>query len=123
MEGHQDGAWGLATLQVVRSVSPARTVGGWLAEWLGIRAQSSPGVVVSPDKSNALMREVTVAPLVKGDHLSPFRVPCSFQGRSGHVLLGQMETVPVDRLRRHVGVLDPTSLETVLGGLDELFGD
>jgi mRNA-degrading endonuclease toxin of MazEF toxin-antitoxin module len=83
----------------------------------------SPCVVVSPDQSNALMREVTMAPLVTGDHLSPFRVPLSLQGKGGHVLLGQMETVPVNRLRRHLGVLDPKSLETVLGGLEELFGD
>ena len=69
------------------------------------------------------MLEVTVAPLVTGDHPSPFRVPQSFQGKGGYVLLGQMETVPVHRLRRHLGVLDPKSLETVLGGLDELFGD
>ena len=86
-------------------------------------AKPSPCVVVSPDQSNALMLEVTVAPLVTGDHTSPFRVPLSFQGKDGHVLLGQMETVPVNRLRRRLGVLDPKSLETVLGGLDELVGD
>ena len=104
-------------------MSPARTVGSRLAEWLGIRAQSSPGVVVSPEESNALMREVTVAPLVTGEHPSPFRVPCSFQGRRGHVVLNEMYTVPVHRLERQLGALDGESLRTVLGGLRELFGD
>jgi len=104
-------------------VLPARTVVGRFAEWLGIRAEASPGVVVSPDESNALMREVTVAPLVTGDSPSPFRVPCSFQGRRGHVVLNEMDTVPVDRLGRQLGALDSESLRTVVGGLRELFGD
>ena len=104
-------------------MSPARTVGSRLAEWLGIRAQPSPGVVVSPEESNAVMREVTVAPLVMGEHRSPFRVPCSFQGERGHVVLDQMDTVPVDRLGRQLGALDGESLGTVVGGLRELFGD
>ena len=55
---------------------------------------------MTPDESNALMREVTVAPLITGT-TSPFRVPCSFQDRSGHVLLEKRETVPVSRLQRH----------------------
>jgi mRNA interferase MazF len=46
-----------------------------------------PCVIVAPDELNALLRTFIVAPLSTGSHLYPFRVPCRFQGRAGHIVL------------------------------------
>jgi hypothetical protein len=40
-------------------------------------------VVVSSDELNVNLRTVIVAPLTKGGHAYPFRVPCKFGGKDG----------------------------------------
>ena len=53
-----------------------------------------PCVIVSPDELNVYLRTFIVAPLTTGGHPYPFRVPCRFGRRAGHVVL--------DQIRHHV---------------------
>ena len=63
--------------------------------------KTRPCVVVSPDELNTHLRTVIVAPLTTGGSY-PFRVPCTFQGKSGHVVLDQIRTVDqADQTSRH----------------------
>lgn len=78
-------------------------------------------LVVSPDELNANIRTFIVAPLTTGGHLYPFRIPCRFGGRSGHIVLDQIRTVDRDRLMRRLGRLSPTTLNRALGVLQEMF--
>lgn len=86
----------------------------------GIR-KTRPCVVVSPDELNAHLRTFIVAPLTTGGHSYPFRMPCRFQGKSGHVVLDQIRTVDRERLVRHLGALSPLALGQALGVLREMF--
>jgi len=83
--------------------------------------KTRPCVVVSPDELNAHLRTFIVAPLTTGGHAYPFRVPCRFRGKSGHVVLDQVRTVDRERLVRHMGRLPPATLGRALGLLQEMF--
>ena len=83
--------------------------------------KTRPCVVVSPDELNAHLRTFIAAPLTTGGHAYPFRVPCRFRGKSGHVVLDQVRTVDRERLVRHMGRLPPATLGRALGVLQEMF--
>ncbi len=84
--------------------------------------KTRPCVVVSPDELNAHLSTFIVAPLTTGGHSYPFRMPCRFRGKSGHVVLDQIRTVDRERLVRRLGALSPLALGQALGVLREMFG-
>ena len=83
--------------------------------------KSRPCVVVSPDELNAHMGTFIVAPLTAGGHPYPFRIPCRFQGKRGHVVADQLRTVDRERLLDHRGDLAPATLAQVLAVLQAMF--
>jgi mRNA interferase MazF len=83
--------------------------------------KTRPCTVVSPDELNAYLRTFIVAPLTTGGHPYPFRAPCRFGGKSGHVVLDQIRVVDRERLVRRLGRLAPTTLIRVLAVLHEMF--
>ncbi len=80
-----------------------------------------PCAIVSPDELNTNLRTFIVAPLTSGGHSYPFRVPCKFQGRSGHRVLDQIRTVDRERLIRRLGRLSSSALGRALAILQEMF--
>jgi len=85
--------------------------------------KTRPCVVVSPDELNAELGTFIVAPLTTGSHPYPFRVPCRFGGRAGHVVLDQVRKVDRERLVRRLGKLSPDALTTTLAILREMFAE
>lgn len=83
--------------------------------------KTRPCVVVSPDEINAHSRTVIVAPLTTGSHVYPFRVPCRFAGRKGHMVLDQIRTVDCERLVRKLGRISSATLQQALEILQEMF--
>jgi len=80
-----------------------------------------PCLVISPDELNDKIQTIIVAPLTKGSHSYPFRVPCRFQGKSGYIVLDQIRTVDRERLVRHLGAVSPQALQRSLAILQEMF--
>ena len=80
-----------------------------------------PCVVVSPDELNHHLRTCIVAPMSTGGHPYPFRIPCRFAGKSGHVILDQLGTVDHERFRKRLGVLSPVTMQRALTVLGEMF--
>jgi len=78
-------------------------------------------VVVSPDELSTHLRTFIVAPLTTGGYSYPFRVACTFQGRSGHVVLDQIRTVDQERLVKRLGRLSLPVLGQALAVLREMF--
>jgi mRNA interferase MazF len=83
--------------------------------------KTRPCVVVSPDELNTHLRTFIVAPLTTGGYSYPFRVACTFQGKSGHVVLDQIRTVDQERLVKRLGSLPLPALGRALGVLREMF--
>jgi mRNA interferase MazF len=83
--------------------------------------KARPCVVVSPDDLNAHLRTVIVAPMTKGGHPYPFRVPCKFAGKEGFVVVDQIRAVDVERFTKRLGRVGPTTLSRSLEVLQAMF--
>jgi mRNA interferase MazF len=83
--------------------------------------KTRPCVVVSPDELNEHLRTVIIAPLTTIAHPFPFRVPCRFQDKDGHIVTDQLRTVDRQRLVRPLGRLPAPTLARLLVVLQEMF--
>ena len=83
--------------------------------------KARPCVVVSPPEMHDHLRTVIVAPMTTGAHAAPFRVPVSFGGKKGLILLDQIRSLDKVRLARRLGALPGTTLSATLRTLQEVF--
>lgn len=85
--------------------------------------KTRPCLVVSPDELNGILRRIIVAPITGGSHPAPFRVPTTFRGKPGLILLDQIRTVDRARLVTRMGVIDEPALAAALAVLVRMFGE
>jgi len=83
--------------------------------------KTRPALVVSPDEMNAHISTVIIAPMTTKGRNYPTRVPCTFQGKTGEVVLDQLRTVDKTRLVKRLGRLDAVASDAVLAVLAEMF--
>jgi mRNA interferase MazF len=89
---------------------------------LGSEIQKTrPCVVVSPDEMNRFLKTAIIAPLTTKGREYPTRVPCSFQGKDGLVVLDQIRTVDKLRLVKRLGIIDEDTGHQILDVLQEMF--
>lgn len=89
---------------------------------LGSEIQKTrPCVVVSPDEMNRFLKTAIIAPLTSKGREYPTRVPCSFQGKDGLVVLDQIRTVDKLRLVKRLGIIDEDTGYQILDVLQEIF--
>ena len=97
----------------------------WLAQLdpnLGSEIQKTrPCVVISPDEMNAHLKTVIVAPMTTGSRSAGFRIPLTFQGKQGLIVLDQIRTLDRVRLIRRLGGLRPATLALTLQTLQAMF--
>ena len=83
--------------------------------------KTRPALVVSPNEMNTAISTVIIAPMTTKGRDYPSRVPCTFQGKSGQVVLDQLRTVDKQRLVKRLGEVEVATADTVLETLAELF--
>ena len=83
--------------------------------------KTRPCLVVSPDDMNEHLSTVIVAPMTTRGRQYPSRVPCSFQGKQGQIVLDQLRTVDKVRLVRRLGHIGSVTGRLVLERLTEMF--
>ncbi|HEU5314906.1 MAG TPA: type II toxin-antitoxin system PemK/MazF family toxin [Chloroflexota bacterium] len=83
--------------------------------------KTRPCVVVSPDELNHTLQTVIIAPMTTVGRTYPWRVPVTFGGKRGWVVLDQLRAVDRDRLVRRLGSLSASASSDVLAVLAELF--
>ena len=97
----------------------------WLAQLdptVGREIQKTrPCVVISPNEMNDHLRTVIVAPMTTGSRPAGFRVPLSFQGKHGLIVLDQIRTLDHSRLVNRLGALRPLTLAATLKILQAMF--
>lgn len=97
----------------------------WLAQLdptVGSEIQKTrPCVVMSPDEMNAHLRTVIVAPMTTGSRPARFRIPVTFQGKHGLIVLDQLRTLDRARLVKRLGALRPSTLLATLRTLQDMF--
>ncbi len=85
--------------------------------------KTRPCLVISPDEMNHHIRTVIVAPMTTRGRSYPTRVPCTFKGKSGQVVLDQIRTVDSARLVRRLGRISPRTASNVVAVLQEMFAE
>jgi len=85
--------------------------------------KSRPCLVISPDELNGYISTVIVAPMTTKGRNYPTRVPCTFQGKEGQVVLDQIRTVDKVRLLIRLGKIDSQTQVEVFSVLSELFSE
>jgi len=85
--------------------------------------KTRPCVVISPEEMNQHIRTVIVAPMTTKGQPYPSRVPCTFQGKKGHLVLDQIRTIDQVRLARRMGRLTPAQSKAVLAVLQAMFAE
>ena len=83
--------------------------------------KTRPCVVVSPIEMNAHLRTVIVVPMTTGSRPAGFRVPLSFQGKTGLMLLDQIRTLDKSRLVKKMGTIQKATLSKALHTLQDVF--
>jgi mRNA interferase MazF len=78
-------------------------------------------LVVSPPEIHDFMRTVIVAPMSTAAKPASFRIPISFEGKLGLVLLDQLRTLDKIRLVKLLGRAKPKTLSKTLAALGEMF--
>ena len=61
------------------------------------------GIILSPDEMNESIKTVLIAPLTLKSPPYPTRVPVTFQGKSGFIVLDQIRTIDKARLVKKMG--------------------
>jgi mRNA interferase MazF len=83
--------------------------------------KARPCLIVSPNEMNAHISTMIVAPMTTKGRSYPSRVPCTFQGKRGQVVLDQIRTVDKSRLQGRLGKIAPGTQKKVLDVLQEMF--
>ena len=80
-----------------------------------------PALVVSPDEMNTHIATVIIAPMTTKGRNYPTQGACTFQGKSGEVVLDQLRTVDKTWLVKRLGRLNIATSDAVLATLAEMF--
>ena len=83
--------------------------------------KTRPCLIISPADIHDHLRTVIVAPMTSGSRPAGFRVPVTFQGTVGLILLEQSRALDKQRLVRRLGSVPPTVLKQTLRTLRELY--
>ena len=110
---------------MVSGAQPLATGDVWLIQLdptLGSEIRKTrPCVVISPPEMHQHLRTVIVAPMTTGSRPAAFRVPITFKGKTGLILLDQIRTLDKVRLVRREGAVTATTLKRTLGVLQAMF--
>jgi len=82
-----------------------------------------PCVVISPNDMNHHIGTVIIAPMTIKGRTYPTRIECSFQGKTGHIVLDQIRTVDSVRLVRKLGKIDLEASAAALSVLQDMFSE
>ncbi len=83
--------------------------------------KTRPAVIISPDEMNRVISTVIIAPMTTKSYAYPTRIPCTFEGKEGWVVLDQIRTVDKARLVSKLWKLEEDAREGILAGLAAMF--
>lgn len=83
--------------------------------------KSRPCLIVSPPEMHDHLRTVIVAPMTTGARSAPYRIPVTFGGKKGLILLDQIRTLDQVRLIKRLGAAHRKTVASTLNTLQEIF--
>ena len=85
--------------------------------------KTRPCVIISPAEMHDHLRTVIAAPMTTGSRPAPFRIPVTFEGKTGLILLDQIRTIDKSRLAKRLGAVTPKTLSATLATMQVVFAD
>jgi mRNA interferase MazF len=82
--------------------------------------KTRPCVIISPDEMNQHIETIIIAPMTTKSHAYPTRVPLTFQGKSGWIVLDQIRTIDKSRVVSKLGKLNSKKITEVKNILNEM---
>ena len=93
-----------------------------LAPTLGAEIKKArPCVVISPDEMNKYLRTLIIAPMTSTLKDYPTRIPLTFEGKQGNIVLDQIRTIDKSRMIKKLGTLEEKTTLEVLTVLQDMF--
>ena len=83
--------------------------------------KTRPCVIVSPQEMHDFLRTVIIAPMTTKGRQAPYRVPITYDGKKGLVLLDQIRTIDKGRLVKRLGAVSTKTLGASLNILQGAF--
>ncbi|HWP93118.1 MAG TPA: type II toxin-antitoxin system PemK/MazF family toxin [Thermodesulfobacteriota bacterium] len=83
--------------------------------------KTRPCLIISPDEMNRFINTIIIAPMTTKGKIYPTRVPCTFKGKQGLIVLDKIRTVDKTRLVKRIGKIDNSTQDKILEVLAEMF--
>jgi len=82
--------------------------------------KTRPCVIISPDEMNQHISTIIIAPMTTKSHAYPTRVPLTFQGKKGWIVLDQMRAVDKRRAIKKLGKISSNKIAEVKNIINEM---
>ena len=82
--------------------------------------KTRPCVIISPDEMNQHISTVIIAPMTTKSHAYPSRIPITFKGKNGCIVLDQLRTIDKCRVIKKIGKLSSAKITEVKNVLNEM---
>ncbi|MCC8369484.1 MAG: type II toxin-antitoxin system PemK/MazF family toxin [Rickettsia endosymbiont of Oxypoda opaca] len=83
--------------------------------------KTRPCLVISPNEMNKYINTLIVAPMTSKIKNYPTRIPVTFDGKKGSIVLDQICTIDKSRIIKKLGVLDDKTITLVFKTLEKIF--
>ena len=85
--------------------------------------KTRPCLVISPNEMNENIKTIIIAPMTSKSHKYPTRVPITFQGTKGWIVLDQIRTIDKKRIFKKIGSIGHHTIEEVKRVVKEMLID
>ena len=82
--------------------------------------KTRPCVIVSPNEMNQHIATVIIAPMTTKSHAYPTRLPVTFKGKNGWIVLDQLRTIDKSRIIKKIGKLSSGKIIDIKNILSEM---
>ena len=83
--------------------------------------KTRPCVIISPDEMNQNISTVIIAPMTTKSYAYPTRIPLTFQGKKGWIVLDQIRTIDKRRVIKKLGKISTNKKAEVKSVINEMF--
>ena len=85
--------------------------------------KTRPCVILSPDEMNRNISTIIIAPMTTKSHNYPSRIPLTFQGKKGWIVLDQIRTIDKECIVKEIGVINKKTAVSIKQVLMEMVID
>jgi mRNA interferase MazF len=82
--------------------------------------KTRPCVIISPDEMNQNISTIIIAPMTTKSYAYPTRIPLTFQGKKGWIVLDQIRTIDKRRIVKKLGKISINKIAEVKNVINEM---